>query len=245
MAVLAAAALALSLIVVFTGANNSSDDEESTSTSTSTSTTAADTVELPAPPEGMTLTDQTPCPPAEGTEQRVQAFAGPPPMCIDPAASYTATFDTTEGTFTAELDAATAPNTVNNFVVLARYHTYDGVPFHRIVSGFVIQAGDADGEPWGSNDLGYTLADELPASSDAYVDHSLVMANAGPNTNGSQFFVVLPGGGASLQPLYSLFGQVTEGTEVVDAIGLMSAGEQPTKAVVINSVTIDETPAAG
>lgn len=130
---------------------------------------------------------------------------------------------------------------VNNFVVLSRYHYYDGVPFHRIVPGFVIQAGDGDGDPWGNNDLGYTIQDELPASSAEYTDYSLAMANSGPNTNGSQFFVVLPGGGKQLQPAYSLFGQVTEGQDVVDAIGkLGDAQQKPTEAVVIKSVKITE-----
>ena len=130
---------------------------------------------------------------------------------------------------------------MNNFVVLSRYHYYDGVPFHRIVPNFVIQAGDGDGAPWGNNDLGYEIDDELPESSAAYTDYSLAMANAGADTNGSQFFVVLPGGGAQLQPLYSFFGQVTEGQDVVDAIGALgTASQEPSKAVVINTITINE-----
>ncbi|MTA74199.1 MAG: peptidylprolyl isomerase [Actinobacteria bacterium] len=197
---------------------------------------------LPDPPAGATLTEPTTCPPADGSAERVQVFAGPPPDCLKAGAKYTATFDTTEGSFTAELDSAAAPKAVNNFVVLSRYHYYDGVPFHRIVAGFVIQAGDGDGAPWGNNDLGYEFEDELPKSSDAYTDYSLAMANAGPNTNGSQFFVVLPGGGKQLQPLYTFFGQVTEGTEVVDTIGALSTpSQEPSKAVIINSVTINET----
>ncbi len=184
------------------------------------------------------------CPPVEGATERTEMFSGPPPMCIDAAANvYTATFRTTEGDFTAELDPEAAPNTVNNFVVLARELYYDGVPFHRIVPGFVIQGGDGDGEPWGNNDLGYQIDDELPDSSEAYTDYSLAMANAGPNTNGSQFFVVLPGGGSSLTPDYSWFGQVTEGQDVVDAIGALGGpDQQPTKEVLINTVEITETP---
>ncbi len=246
--VVLAVLVAIGAIVALT---RSGDDETADSTTTttgdSTTTTAATgtAAELPAPPEGITLTEDTECPPSQGTPQRVVKFAGPPPECIDPAATYTATFSTTEGDFTATLDAEAAPTTVNNFVVLARYGYYNGVPFHRVVPGFVIQAGDGDGDPWGNNDLGYTIADELPADSAAYVDYSLAMANSGPDTNGSQFFVVLPGGGAQLQPLYSLFGQVTEGTEVVDAIAALGTPEAaaPSKAVVINSVAITETPA--
>ena len=230
---------------ILTGSGDDDTAEGSTTTTTagdSTTTTAADAAELPRPPEGITLTEKTPCPPAAGTEKRVERFAGPPPTCINPDASYTATFSTTKGDFTATLDSKKAPVSVNNFVVLSRYHFYDGVPFHRIVPGFVIQAGDGDGDPWGTNDLGYSIHDELPASSAEYVDYSLAMANSGPNTNGSQFFVVLPGGGAQLQPNYSWFGQVTQGQDVVAAIGALGNAEQkPTEAVVINSVRIDET----
>ena len=236
-------------VVLLTG--KSSDESASSSTTPTTGSASSTTVPgepsdgaavLPDPPAGATLTEPTTCPPADGSAERVQVFAGPPPDCLKAGAKYTATFDTTEGSFTAELDSAVAPKAVNNFVVLSRYHYYDGVPFHRIVAGFVIQAGDGDGAPWGNNDLGYEFEDELPKSSDAYTDYSLAMANAGPNTNGSQFFVVLPGGGKQLQPLYTFFGQVTEGTEVVDTIGALSTpSQEPSKAVIINSVTINET----
>ncbi len=231
-------------IVVLTGGDD--DETVTTGDSTATTTTAADGEgSLPEPPPGITLTETTPCPPAAGAEERVEKFAGPPPDCLDPAMDYTATFTTTEGDFTATLDAEAAPSTVNNFVVLSRYRYYDGVPFHRVVPGFVIQAGDGDGAPWGNNDLGYSIADELPADASAYTDYSLAMANSGPDTNGSQFFVVLPGGGTQLQPLYSFFGQVTEGQDVVDTIGgLGGASEAPSKTVLIESVTIAETPKA-
>jgi peptidyl-prolyl cis-trans isomerase B (cyclophilin B) len=237
---LAVVALILGVVAMTGGGGSSSAD--GSSTTLASTTTVKDAATLPTPPKGLTLTEPTPCPPAAGSAKRVQKFAGPPPTCIDPAKKYSATFDTTEGSFTAELDSGRAPVTVNNFVVLSRYHFYDGVPFHRIVPGFVIQAGDGDGEPWGNNDLGYTIQDELPASSDEYKDSSLAMANAGPNTNGSQFFIVLPGGGPRLNPPnYSLFGQVTQGQDVVNKIGTYANGEAPTKAVVIKTVTINES----
>lgn len=244
-AVVIVAAIAALVFFVFRG---DSEPAPSTTTTAASDTDAGappadgDAAELPAPPKGITLTEATECPPADGSAERVQVFAGPPPECLTPGAAYTATFSTTEGDFTAELDVEAAPKAVNNFVVLSRFHYYDGVPFHRIVPGFVIQAGDGDGEPWGNNDLGYSIEDELPADSSAYADYSLAMANSGPDTNGSQFFVVLPDGGGQLQPLYSFFGQVTQGTEVVDTIGgLGNAMQEPTKAVLINSVTINET----
>ncbi len=232
----------IGVLVVLTRSDDSADPD--TNADVSSTTTATEAADLPAPPAGITLSAETECPPPGGSDERVQKFAGPPPKCIDPAATYTATFATTEGEFTATLDSQTAPIAVNNFVVLSRYHFYDGVPFHRIVPGFVIQAGDGDGAPWGNNDLGYEFEDELPTDSSAYTDHSLAMANAGPGTNGSQFFVVLPGGGAQLQPNYTKFGQVTQGTDVVDAIGALgTATQEPSKAVLIESVTITETPA--
>lgn len=236
----------IGLVVTLTGSdkdteNNAKSGDSTTTTTPETDSTAPESAaaELPMPPAGVTLTDATPCPPEQGSEERVQAFAGPPPTCIEDGVNYTATFNTTEGNFTAKLDAKAAPIAVNNFVVLSRYRFYDGVPFHRIITGFVIQGGDGDGPPWGNNELGYSFEDELPDSSSAYTDYSLAMANAGTDTNGSQFFVVLPGGGSQLQPLYTRFGEVTEGRDVIDAIGQMSdGGESPTKAVVINSVTI-------
>jgi cyclophilin family peptidyl-prolyl cis-trans isomerase len=238
LATIAVVAVVVGVIVLFAGGEEATDDDTTTSAPTG--------IELPAPAEGITLSSETPCPPAEGTAQRVQVFAGAPPTCIQPAEhSYSATFTTSEGEFTAVLDAEIAPVAVNNFVVLARYHYYDGVPFHRIVPGFVIQAGDGDGEPWGNNDLGYSIPDELPEGGDTYADYSLAMANSGPDTGGSQFFVVLPGGGAQLGPQYTRFGEVTEGREVVDTIGSFGGtDEQPTKAVVIETVIITEGPKA-
>ncbi len=245
---------AIVALVSLTGGSDDKDVDAKSSDSSSASTastqsTAPDApgqaVTLPAPPEGETLSTATECPPAEGSTERVQKFAGSPPDCLADGVAYTAEFDTTEGTFTAALDRDAAPEAVNNFVVLSRFHYYDGVPFHRIISDFVIQAGDGDGEPWGNNDLGYSFKDELPADSSAYTDYSLAMANSGADTNGSQFFVVLPGGGAKLQPLYTMFGQVTEGQDVVDKIGALNDGaENPTKVILINSVKIAEKAAS-
>ncbi|MCP4435067.1 MAG: peptidylprolyl isomerase [Actinomycetia bacterium] len=199
-----------------------------------------------SPAETPSSSSKTPCPPVEGSGERQEVFDGPPEFCIDPqTTAYTATFVTSEGNFTAELDAVAAPETVNNFVVLSRYHYYDGTPIHRVVPGFVIQGGDGDGAPYGSNDLGYAIDDELPESSAAYTDYSLAMANAGPDTNGSQFFVVLPGGGGGLQPLYSWFGQVTEGQSVVDtiaALGQPATDGPPTSDVTVETVEITEAP---
>lgn len=180
------------------------------------------------------------CPPPEGAAERVESFAEAPPMCIDPSKTYTAVLDTTLGSMTIALDAAAAPKTVNNFVVLARYRYYEGVIFHRIINSFMCQGGDPTGT--GRGGPGYKFEDELPAPN-TYKIGSVAMANAGPNTNGSQFFIVSGPSGVGLPPQYSLFGQVTEGLDVVEAMQNVAtgAGDKPLTDVVINSVTITES----
>ncbi|MBM3661769.1 MAG: peptidylprolyl isomerase [Actinomycetota bacterium] len=243
--------LGVAALLVQPSGSGSADSSTTTAPSDDSTTTVPDTppaegaaATLPAPPAGVTLEQPTPCPPAEGSAKRVQKFAGLPPTCIEPGTAYEAVVTTTKGTFTVALDSEAAPVAANNFVVLSRYRFFDGVPFHRIVPGFVIQGGDGDGEPWGNNDLGYSFGDELPAGPEAYTDYSFAMANAGPATNGSQFFVVLPGGGQQLNPAnYTRFGEVTSGREVIDAIGALgNANQEPTEAVVIESVRIQPAP---
>jgi cyclophilin family peptidyl-prolyl cis-trans isomerase len=183
---------------------------------------------------------ETPCPAADGSSPQRREFDGPPPMCIDPARRYTAEMVTNHGRMLIELDAASAPLTVNNFVFLARYHYFDGIIFHRVIDGFVIQGGDPTGT--GRGGPGYRFADELPAPG-AYAPGSLAMANAGPNTNGSQFFVITGDHGVGLPPQYSLFGQVVEGLEVAQAIQSVPTdnADRPRADVVIESVTITES----
>jgi cyclophilin family peptidyl-prolyl cis-trans isomerase len=159
-------------------------------------------------------------------------------MCIDPDQRYEAQMVTSEGTLTIALDPVAAPRTVNNFVVLARYHYFDGIRFHRIIPGFVIQGGDPKGN--GRGGPGYTFPDELPPPG-RYEVGSLAMANAGPDTNGSQFFVISGRDGTSLPPQYSLFGKVVAGLDVVatlDALG--SSSGKPKGKPTIEAVTITE-----
>jgi peptidylprolyl isomerase len=161
-------------------------------------------------------------------------------MCIDPALSYAATMDTSLGTLEIELFASTAPQTVNNFVFLARYHYFDGLNFHRIINGFVCQGGCPEGS--GRGNPGYRFADELPTAG-SYEVGSLAMANAGPNTNGSQFFIISGADGARLPPQYALFGKVTSGLDIVEAMQRVKTGpgDRPVDEVRINSVTIIES----
>jgi cyclophilin family peptidyl-prolyl cis-trans isomerase len=159
-------------------------------------------------------------------------------MCIDPAKRYTAEMVTNKGSMTIALDAASAPATVNNFVVLSRYHYYEGVGFHRIIPGFMCQGGDPEGT--GRGGPGYRFEDELPAPG-RYEIGSIAMANAGPNTNGSQFFIVSGPDGVRLPPQYSLFGKVVHGIDTLNAIEATgSRSGAPSEKVTIESVTITE-----
>jgi peptidylprolyl isomerase len=181
----------------------------------------------------------TPTPPnPDGSSAQQRKFDEEPPMLIDTAKRYVATMVTSHGTMVINLDPLAAPRTVNSFVFLARYHYYDGIVFHRIIPGFVLQGGDPTGS--GSGGPGYRFADELPQAG-RYQVGSLAMANAGPDTNGSQFFVISGADGVRLPPLYSYFGEVVSGLDVVtkiDALGSRSG--TPKERVVIESVTIEE-----
>jgi len=167
-------------------------------------------------------------------------FDGEFDMCIDPSKTYTAEMVTSMGDLTITLDPIAAPKTVNNFVSLARYHYYDGLVFHRIIQGFVCQGGCPEGS--GRGGPGYRFADELPKAG-RYELGSLAMANAGPDTNGSQFFIISGTSGQGLPPQYSLFGKVVSGLDVVDAMEKVSTGpgDRPQTDVVIQSVTITES----
>ena len=160
-------------------------------------------------------------------------------MVIDPDKRYTATMETSVGTMVIALDPIKAPKTVNNFVFLAREGYYNGVVFHRIIRGFMCQGGDPTGT--GRGGPGYSFADELPKARQ-YEIGSLAMANAGPNTNGSQFFIVSGSSGVGLPPSYSLFGKVIKGLEVVEAMQNVptGGGDKPKTDVVITGITIVE-----
>jgi cyclophilin family peptidyl-prolyl cis-trans isomerase len=154
-------------------------------------------------------------------------MAGPPPMTIDTDATYQVTIGTDKGDIVMELDPGLAPNTVNNFVSLARDGFYTGLTFHRVVPGFVIQGGCPDGN--GGGNPGYRFADE-PVK-EAYTLGTVAMANSGPNSNGSQFFICIEDCTTKLQPAYNLFGHVTAGIEVALAVR---------QGDVMKSVTVEE-----
>ena len=185
------------------------------------------------------------CPAADGSSPRQVNFSAPPPMCIDPALTYVAVVETTRGDFEITLDTGAAPIASNNFVFLARWHYYDGVGFHRIIPGFVVQGGDAVGPVPGYGGPGYEFQDELPTGQPPfYPVMSVAMANSGPNTNGSQFFIVSGPQGEQLPAQYTRFGSVTAGTPVVeeiDATGDPTSTEgTPTELTVIETIAIEE-----
>jgi len=162
----------------------------------------------------------------------------PADMKIDPKKTYTATIDTSEGKIVAQLFPDKAPQTVNSFVFLAKEHFYDGVPFHRIIKGFMIQGGDPTGT--GTGGPGYNLKAEF--NDTKHVKGILSMARAqDPDSAGSQFFI-MHGTSPHLDNKYTAFGKVTEGLDVVDKIATteVDARDKPVKPITIKTITIDE-----
>lgn len=213
---LAAVLLALGLVAAGCGDDGEPAEEASASSSSSSTDSATD------------------CPSDEKPAPRPDSFPAAPPDCLEDGVDYGAVVTTSEGEFTIDLLEEDAPITVNNFVVLARHGWFDGDDFHRIVPGFVNQAGDPVGTPPGTGGPGYEIPDELPASVADYVPGTVAMANRGPNTGGSQWFVCID---CSQLPTagYSLFGQVTEGQDVVEAINT-----RPNGGVTIETIEITE-----
>jgi peptidyl-prolyl cis-trans isomerase B (cyclophilin B) len=175
-------------------------------------------------------------PAAAGKEKDM--YAKPPEMQIDPKKDYTAVMKTSCGTIELELHAEQTPKTVNSFVFLAREGFFDGLTFHRIIPDFVIQGGDPEGT--GSGGPGYRFEDEIVRSLRFDRPGLLAMANSGPDTNGSQFFITT-GEPKHLNGKHTIFGRVTEGMDVVREIeGFGTSAGTPTQTVYIERVTISE-----
>ena len=172
-----------------------------------------------------------------------QQYSQPPEMAIDPSKTYTAVIRTSHGVITLDLLATEAPNTVNNFVFLVKEGFYTNGKFHRVIKDFMVQGGCPKGD--GTSGPGYKFSDEPVSRS--YVKGTLAMANAGPNTNGSQFFIV-HGADAGLPPNYTIFGNLTGGEDVLDSIatspvttGRGGEPSTPTTALEINDIAIQES----
>ena len=216
--VLAAAGVGIYLAVKPSGKTKATTTTSTTATAIPAGFTAA------ASTSTTTVADETtsancPTPFTATTALHKPSFTSPPPMIIDTSKSYDAKITTDVGSFVISLDVSAAPKTVNNFVFLAENHFYDCVVFHRVIPGFMDQTGDPTGT--GTGGPGYQFDNENIPSGLSYATGEVAMANSGPNTNGSQFFVLVapytaPSSGAN--PGYSLFGSVVSGQSVVNNI---------------------------
>jgi len=240
----------LTLAVVFAlviaacgGASNSEVSE------TAAPTTTADLVPLAtATPPGVPPSDYagfraqpTACDGTQPVEATETVYSAADDLFLDPTIKLLATINTSCGPIVVELDPLVAPETVNSFVFLARDGYFDGTVSHRVIPGFVMQAGDPTGT--GRGGPGYVVPDELPPQGFDYSLGVLAMANAGPNSTGSQFFIMI--GDSGLPPLYSAFGQVVDGFSTLDAIAGLPLGTSPRgetsvplETVYIESVTV-------
>lgn len=212
-AIAAVIAIALVVGVISLVASTGGDG---TDVATDSTTTTIEDVAAPDP------YGTTPCPPEEGAERETE-FESAFEDCLDKDADYHAVIETDLGVIEIDLFEDEAPATVNNFVALARHRAYDDVPFHRVVQDFVVQGGDVQNKN-GTGGPGYEIPDELPEP-EAYEEGSVAMANSGPDSGGSQFFIVTSEAGAQTlvqaqggQAAYSLFGKVTKGMDVVKKI---------------------------
>lgn len=222
------------MIVVGTVAGTYLSTAGINTTSTNSGVNPANIVDETAPTSSATAK-----PTASATPGPVRVYATAPALAIDPNKNYTATIKTSKGDITVQLFAKAAPKTVNSFVFLAEHHFYDGLEFDRVVPGFVIQGGDpnlnASGGP------GYTLPDEV--NSHKNTAGALAMANAGPGTDGSTFYINLVSN-PNLNSKYTVFGQVSSGMNVVNAIGATQrdANQLTAPAVKIESISVSTAP---
>ncbi len=161
-----------------------------------------------------------------------------PELTVDLSKNYSATIKTNHGDINVDLLVERSPQTVNNFVFLARDGFYDDVIFHRVIDGFMIQGGDPTGT--GTGGPGYKFRDETEGAG-TYSRGTMAMANSGPNTNGSQFFIMHKDGG--LPHSYTIFGKVTDGLEVVDSIATSKTdrSDRPNDEVKISTIEIGES----
>ena len=242
------AILALWAVSKFFITTDSTSSSDTTVASSDTTVAASDTTIASLTPTlsttpGEQIEGDTKCPATDGTAVRTTNFTKAPPMCIDAKKSYTATFDTSEGTIVIALDTTKTPKTVNNFVTLSRYKYYDGsFIFRTDLSIDIIQGGGESN----TDDPGYTIEDE--GNGYKYTEGDIVMARTGaPNSAGGQFFIVTGPNASALdsQGTYVVFGKISKGLDVAKAIIGLNAGSgqlggAPSRAVKIASVTIAE-----
>ena len=235
-------AIIVGVILLVSG--HSSPNKAAASKSSTTTTLKSTTTTVPVSQAAVAPT----CPPAgaAGAAKRVITFTKAPPSCTSATATYDATVQTDVGTFVISMPAASSPLAVNNFVFLARYHFYDGVTFHRVIPGFVVQGGDPTGT--GSGGPGYSFTGNVPpksCGSKCYPLGSVALANSGsPSSDGSQFFIVVGPQGEALPPSYTLFGQVISGMPVVQRIAADGTAQGVPPKVTHHIVKVTITQAA-
>ena len=229
------ALLALMACVLQTPEPEETSVPETTATATpaaaATGNTPAATLPTPAP---------TPAATARATGART-SYSSLPAMTLDPEFDYVADFRTNQGNFRVKLFSSQTPVTVNNFVFLAQQGFYDGLIFHRVIEGFMIQGGDPTGT--GGGGPGYQFQDEIVPGLVFDSPGKLAMANAGPGTNGSQFFITVAATDW-LNGNHTIFGEVTEGQSVVDDISRVATNNRdaPLQRVVIERIDITKSP---
>ncbi len=240
-------------LAVYAGTRGSSAKKTTSNSPASTvagptTTTTSATPPTAAPVPGGKLTGATPCPQANGSSPRITSFASAPPMCLAAGKSYTATFATNEGNITVALDTQKTPKTANNFIVLARYHYYDGTAIFRTDTSIdIIQGGAPKSQSSSGAGPGYTIPDE--GSGYTYAPGDLVMARtSAPNSAGAQYFFCTGPACSNLnsQGTYVVFGHTTAGLSVLQKIiglseGSGSLGGAPRTLVTVKSVTVNES----
>ncbi|RIV26698.1 peptidylprolyl isomerase [Alicyclobacillaceae bacterium I2511] len=226
-------ALTLFLTACGTPVANNTTAAQNTNTTTSNLTGNTTTQQVPPPPQ------------SQGIHMH---WSSPPAMTIDVKKQYEAVFSTNYGNFTVQLFAQNSPHTVNNFVFLANHHFYNNDVFFRIIQNFMIQTGDPLNN--GTGGPGYRFADELPPKY-PYNPGIVAMANAGPNTNGSQFFICTGPAAKQLPPSYTQFGKVIQGMSVVEKIAAIpvvpnplmgNEVSKPTQYAIIRNIQIQVHP---
>ena len=244
--------MALVLVIVLVLSNTSGKKPTASGKTTTTKSVATTTTPSTQP---LTSAAVVPTCPAATESKRVVWFTKAPPHCVASNSIWDATFNTSVGKYVVQMDASKSYAAVNNFVFLARWNYFNGTFFHRVIPGFVIQGGDPAGTGTGGTHQfpGYSYTGNTPPAAcktapktaGCYVAGDLVMANSsGPSTNGSQFFVVLPGGQNTLnkEPNYTLFGKVISGMTAVDKIGSYgSSSGAPSVKVYLLGVTVKQT----
>ena len=230
-----------------TGEQSTTTQSEAPTTSSAADTSIPETTLPPLPPSDYAgfYAQPTACEGVAPEQIAPMVFSGPEDQGLDDSTPIEAVISTSCGDITLELDPRIAPETVNSFVFLARSRYFDGTVSHRVLPGFVLQAGDPTAT--GRGGPGYTIPDELPAADFLYAKGTLAMANSGPNTSGSQFFIMLDDAG--LPPNYSVFGRVIDGFETLELIADIPLGPNafgevsvPLETLYLESVTISDSP---